>query len=46
MSDEKMVTVRWDTCDCEVWSKYCDEFHTAVARIPLSKIKEWIEENR
>ena len=47
MTDEKMVTVRWDTCDCEVWSKYCDEYHTGFARIPLSKIKEWIDgENR
>lgn len=46
MTDEKMVTVRWSTCECEWGTKYCDDFHTAGARIPLSKIKEWIEENR
>lgn len=46
MTDEKMVTVRWATCTCDVWTKYCDEFHTQIARIPLSKIKQWIEDIR
>lgn len=46
MTDEKMVTVHWETCDCEWRTKYCDEFHIGVARIPLSKILEWVEENR
>lgn len=46
MTDEKMVTVRWETCECEYRSKYCDEYHFGVARIPLEKIKQWIEEGR
>lgn len=46
MTEEKMVTVSWSTCECDVWTKYCDEFHTGVARIPLNKIKQWIEEGR
>lgn len=44
MTEEQMVTVRWDTCDCDYRSKYCEEYHFGVARIPLSKIKQWIEE--
>lgn len=36
MSDaERMVTVRYYTCSCEWTSKYCDEEHTATARVPL-----------
>lgn len=46
MSDEKTVYVSWYTCNCEWTTKLCDEEHRAGARIPLSKIKEWIEENR
>lgn len=47
MTDERTVYVSWYTCDCEWTTKYCDLMHTDGARIPLSKIKEWIkEENR
>lgn len=46
MTDEKMVTVRWSTCNCDVRTKYCDEFHEGAALVPLSKILEWVEENR
>lgn len=44
--EEKMVNIRWSTCECDVLTRYCDEFHTGVARIPLSKIEQWIEEGR
>lgn len=50
MTDEKTVYVSYYTCDCAEYfgytSKYCDGEHREGARIPLSKIKEWIEENR
>lgn len=44
MNAEEMVVVRWNTCDCEYRTKYCDEEHIAGAYIPLSKLNQWIEE--
>lgn len=42
---ERKVVVRWTDCECEWATKTCDEYHTRVARIPLSKILDWIEED-
>lgn len=44
MDEEPMVTVRWETCNCEYRSKYCSEYHVRMARIPLSKLTKWIED--
>ncbi len=45
MTNEETVTVYYYDHDCDYISKYCDEFHIGIARIPLSKIREWVEEN-
>jgi hypothetical protein len=41
MTDEKTVTVRFYTCNCEWTSKYCDEYHTAVAHVPVSVLETY-----
>lgn len=42
---KQIIDVRYYACDCAAMdvfqSKYCDDHHTAYARIPLSILKEY-----
>lgn len=38
---QTIVPVHYYTCDCDYISKYCDEYHTAYARIPKSVLDEY-----
>lgn len=35
------VNVSWYTCDCDWWTKYCDEHHRASARVPIDVLEEY-----
>ena len=41
MGEEETRVVRWFMCNCDVISKYCDEYHTARARVPLSVLEHY-----
>ena len=41
MNEEKSVVVRYYDCECEWRTKYCDEYHVRVVRIPLSVVREY-----
>lgn len=36
-------TVHWYTCECEYWSKYCDEHHRKFATIPVSVLNQYTD---
>ena len=41
MNDDETVVVRYYDCKCYWRTKYCDEYHVRVVRIPLSVIREY-----
>lgn len=41
MPDEETRYVPWYMCNCEWASKYCDDYHRAGARIPLSVLEQY-----
>lgn len=36
---DREVMVHWYSCDCDVRSKYCDEYHRRYGRVPLSVLE-------
>lgn len=46
MNEEIEVYVSWHDCDCEWASKYCDEYHSVGASVPLSVLRPYIKEER
>ena len=42
----KAVSVRYYTCNCEWISKYCDEFHTARALVPVAVLEKYTKEGK
>ena len=41
MNENETVVVRYYDCKCDWRTKYCDEYHVRVVRIPLSVIREY-----
>ena len=39
LSDTRVVY--WYSCNCDWISKYCDEHHREVARVPLAVLNEY-----
>lgn len=42
VTDEKTVQVSWYTCDDHWLTKYCDEHHRAIARVPVSVLEPYV----
>lgn len=35
------VRVSFTTCDCEWWTKYCDDYHTKTAYVPREVLNRY-----
>ena len=46
MNEDKKVYVSWYDHDCDYISKYCDEYHSVGASVPLSVLRPYIKEER
>lgn len=46
MNEDKNVYVSWYDCDCDYISKYCDEYHSVGASVPLWVLRPYIKEER
>jgi hypothetical protein len=40
-TEERLVAVMWYTCDCPWTTKFCDDFHTSRARVPVSVLEKY-----
>ena len=38
--DDRLITVCWRDCDCEWWTKSCEELHTRQSAVPLGVLRQ------
>jgi hypothetical protein len=41
MTADQLIPVRYITCDCDWWTKTCEELHTKVALVPLEVLERY-----